>query len=77
MGGVNGFAKAVVDRKQGIILGFHIIGPHAPLLIQEVVDAMSGEGTIDSLARGIHIHPALSELIPAALGNLGEPELHG
>jgi len=31
------FAKAVVDADTGKILGFHIIGPYAPILIQEVI----------------------------------------
>jgi hypothetical protein len=30
---------------------------------QEVVNAMSGDGTIWSVARGMHVHPALSEVV--------------
>jgi pyruvate/2-oxoglutarate dehydrogenase complex dihydrolipoamide dehydrogenase (E3) component len=66
------FAKAVVDAKTMRILGFHIIGPHAPILIQEVVNAMANKQDVQSLARGMHIHPALPELIMEALGNLHE-----
>jgi len=64
-----GFAKAVVDKSKGTILGFHIAGPYAAILIQEVVNAMSGEDGPVGIDRGIHIHPSISELIPLALSS--------
>jgi len=64
-----GFAKAIIDKGTEEILGFHIAGPHAPILIQEVINAMALGGTAASIHSGIHIHPALSEIIPAALSN--------
>jgi mycothione reductase len=67
-----GFAKAIVARDSRRILGFHIIGPYAPILIQEVVNAMQSGGYGDEIGDGIHIHPALSELVPLALSNLEE-----
>ncbi len=69
----DGFAKAVVEKGSGKILGFHIIGPHAPILIQEVINVMANEGTVQSIANGMHIHPALSELILTTLGDIKEP----
>jgi dihydrolipoamide dehydrogenase len=68
-----GFAKAIVLRKNGKILGYHIIGPQASVLIQEVVNAMAGGGNLWSLAKGLHIHPALSEVVLKAFGKLREP----
>ena len=67
------FAKAVVHRKTGKILGYHIIGPQASILIQEVVNAMANDGTLWSLAKGQHIHPALSEVVLKAFAKLTEP----
>jgi len=67
------FAKAIVEKKSGKILGFHIIGPYAPILIQEVIDIMSIGGNVSHLAHGMHIHPALSEVVLRTLGNLKEP----
>ena len=67
------FGKAIVTRKDGKILGFHIIGPSASILIQEVVLAMSHGMSIWDLDRGMHIHPALSELIIATFGKLKAP----
>jgi dihydrolipoamide dehydrogenase len=68
-----GFAKAIVEKDSDKILGFHIIGPYASILIQEVINAMSSEGHIGQINDGIHIHPALPELISRALSNLEEP----
>jgi dihydrolipoamide dehydrogenase len=70
----DGFAKAVVQRKSGKVLGYHIIGPQASVLIQEVVNAMAAGGNLWSVAKGIHIHPALSEVVLKAFGNLVEPD---
>ncbi|HEY79029.1 MAG TPA: dihydrolipoyl dehydrogenase [Dehalococcoidia bacterium] len=69
----NTFAKAVVEADTGKILGFHIIGPYAPILIQEVINAMASGGNIDQIQNGLHIHPALPELILRTLSNLENP----
>jgi dihydrolipoamide dehydrogenase len=69
---LDGFSKAIVDKKSGKILGFHIIGPYAPILIQEVINAMALGGQIGLIGKGMHIHPALPELILRTLGNLKE-----
>jgi mycothione reductase len=64
-----GFAKVILEKETGKILGFHIVGASAPMLIQEVVNAMdSGNGSNEILS-STHIHPALSELVIATLGN--------
>lgn len=68
------FAKAIVIKDSGKILGFHIIGPYASILIQEVITAMANDLDMWSLAKAMHIHPALPEVILSTLGNLEEPE---
>ncbi|MGD0795359.1 MAG: dihydrolipoyl dehydrogenase [Dehalococcoidales bacterium] len=69
---VNGFAKAIVEAKTEKILGFHIIGPFAPILIQEVINVMASSGKISHIEAGMHIHPAIPELILRTLANLEE-----
>lgn len=64
-----GFAKAVVEKDSGRILGFHLIGPEAPLLIQEVVTAMTAGLTGTHIMKSMHIFPSLSEIVQEALGN--------
>ncbi|HUX48807.1 MAG TPA: dihydrolipoyl dehydrogenase [Dehalococcoidia bacterium] len=66
----SGFAKAVMEAGTGKILGFHIIGPYAPILIQEVINTMASGGGIDQIQTSMHIHPSITELIPALLSNL-------
>jgi len=65
-----GFAKAIFDGNSGRILGFHIIGPYAPELIQEVINAMATGGGVHSINEGMHIHPAMPELILRTFENL-------
>ena len=68
------FVKLLVEKGTGNILGCHIIGPEAALLIQEVADAMAITENLTPILAGIHIHPALSEVIMAAIGNLRPPD---
>ena len=63
----DGFAKAVIEKDTGRILGFHIIGPEASVLIQEVVNAVANKARADSITDSMHIFPSMSELIPEAL----------
>ncbi len=52
------FAKVIVDRDGYRILGAHIIGPEASILIQEIVTLMyTGARSAIPIFRGMHIHP--------------------
>ena len=75
MGYPEGFVKVVVEQETGKILGAHIIGPEASILIQEITNAMVTEkGDYGPIARGMHIHPALNEVVQNAFGSLQDPE---
>ena len=75
MGDQEAFAKVVVDASNNKILGAHIVGPQASVLVQLVVDLMNaGDQTFYPLARAQIIHPALSEVVVRAFGNLQHPE---
>ncbi|WP_020497874.1 mycothione reductase [Sciscionella marina] len=66
-----GFAKLLADKKTGLLIGAHIIGPQAPTLIQPLIQAMSFGLPAMEMARGQYwIHPAMPELIENALLNL-------
>ena len=65
-----GFAKSIVEKDTGRILGFHIIGPHAAMLIQEVINAMLTGADVKSITRSMHIFPALSNIIPETFNDL-------
>ena len=59
----NGFAKLVADGEFGEILGAHFVGPHVSELLPEVVLAQRFDLTAGDIARSIHIHPTLSEVV--------------
>ena len=62
------FVKVVVDTATGLIVGAHLIGPHASILIQPLVQAMSFGQRAADVARGQYwIHPALAEVVENAL----------
>jgi dihydrolipoamide dehydrogenase len=64
-----GFVKFLIDKRNRTILGCHIMGTDASILIHEVLVAMrigKDEGKIDNITRTIHIHPSLSEVISKA-----------
>ncbi len=62
-----GFAKAVIEKNTGRVLGFHIIGPDAAILIQEVVNVFSRRESYQSILDPMHIFPSLCDLVTEAL----------
>jgi dihydrolipoamide dehydrogenase len=65
----DGFVKFLIDKESKKILGCHIIGSCASILIHEVLVAMmsdNGNGNIDRIMETIHVHPALSEVVARA-----------
>ncbi|MCB0084435.1 MAG: FAD-dependent oxidoreductase [Caldilineaceae bacterium] len=66
IGDTRGKLKAVVNKANDEILGFHVLAPHGDDLLHEAVTAMHGNGTIDRISKSIHVHPTLSELVKSA-----------
>ncbi len=71
----DGFVKFIVERKTRRILGCHIIGTDASVLIHEVLTSMkAGRGcsndTPGNILGKVHIHPARSEAISRADSSL-------
>jgi mycothione reductase len=66
-----GFCKIYADAATGTLLGAHIMGSQASLLIQPLVQAAAAGQRLDDLARAQYwIHPALSEVVENALLDL-------
>ena len=62
------FVKLVTDPEGIHLLGAHIIGPQASILIQPLIQAMSLGTTVPEMARGQYwIHPSLAEVVENAL----------
>ncbi len=67
------FVKVILEKGSYRILGAHIIGPEASILIQEIVNLMyTDDASAMPIYRGMHIHPALSEVVERAFYNLEE-----
>ncbi len=69
------FVKVILERSTLKILGSHIIGPYASILIHEIIPLMyTNNQKSTPLTDGMHIHPALSEVIERAFRSLMPPE---
>jgi dihydrolipoamide dehydrogenase len=71
----NYFVKVIVEKDSLRIIGAHIIGPQASVLIQEIINLMyTPEQSARPLLDAMHIHPALSEVVQRAFQALMTPE---
>jgi dihydrolipoamide dehydrogenase len=71
-----GYVKFLADAKYGEILGCHMFGPHVTDMIHEVVIGMDAEATIETIARAIHGHPTLSEVVKEAALDVNGEAIH-
>jgi len=58
-----GMIKIVAEKKYDEVLGVHLVGPHATELLAEACVALRLESTTEDIARTIHAHPTLSEIM--------------
>ena len=69
------FVKVIVEQETMKIIGAHIIGPCASVLIHEIIPLMYTQNQSASpILDSMHIHPALSEVIDRAFRSLMPPE---
>ncbi len=66
LGDTDGFIKVLADERTDRLLGVHIVGPRASDLIAEAVIAFEFGGSAEDLARSMHGHPTLSEVMREA-----------
>jgi len=76
IGETEGFAKIVADRKTDLILGVHVVGPHACDLISEGALALEAGLRVEDLGSVIHPHPTLPEAIMEAAHALHGKSVH-
>jgi dihydrolipoamide dehydrogenase len=76
IGARDGMVKVIFDKKYGELLGAHIIGHEATELIAELSVAKSLEATSRALAKIIHAHPTLSEMIMEAAADSDGEAIH-
>lgn len=62
----DGLAKIIYRQDSGELLGVHIMGIHASDLIHEASAAIAQRASVYKLARNVHAHPTLSEVLDEA-----------
>jgi len=62
----DGFVKVVADAESDEVLGVHMVGPEVTELIAEAALAIELGATAEDLARTIHAHPTLPEVLMEA-----------
>ena len=62
----DGLVKVIANAETDRLLGVHILGAHASSMIAESVLALEFSASAEDLARTIHAHPALSEIVKEA-----------
>jgi dihydrolipoamide dehydrogenase len=77
LGQTVGFVKILACAQTDRILGVHMIGPFVSELISEAVVAMEFKASSEDLARIIHAHPSLSEVVHEAALACDNRQLHG
>jgi dihydrolipoamide dehydrogenase len=71
-----GFVKIVADAATDRVLGMHIIHARASDLVQEGVTTMEFAGAAEDIARIVHGHPTLSEVVREAALNVDKRSLN-
>jgi dihydrolipoamide dehydrogenase len=61
-----GFVKIIADARYGEILGAHLVGPEVTEMLPELSLAQFMEITPAEIARNVHAHPTLSEVLMEA-----------
>lgn len=75
MGEDDSLVKVIVEQETGKILGCHIVGSEAAILVQQIVYIMNaGDQSYGPLADSQVIHPALSEAVVAAFARMAPVE---
>ena len=72
-----GFAKILAEEKTDRVLGAHIVGPWASDLLAEIVTVMEFGGSAEDIARTVHSHPTLTEVVKEAALGVDGRMIHG
>ncbi len=70
MGETQGFMKVLVDAASGQLLGASILGHNGDEVVHALLGLMVAGQPFSVMARAMHIHPTVSELLPTLLQQL-------
>jgi len=72
----DGFIKIVAEEGTGKILGASLVGPEVTELLPELTLAQMNGLTVEDIARNIHAHPTLSEVLQEAAHAVSGKAIH-
>ena len=70
MSETRGFMRAIVDAETKQILGAAVFGVGGDEIVHSLLDVMYAGAPADTIARAVHIHPTITELVPTMLQEL-------
>jgi len=73
-GETSGFMKILVDKESKQFLGASLFGLNGDEIVHTILDQMYAEAPCTVMARAMHIHPTVTELLPTMLQELRELE---
>ena len=76
MNEIEGHVKVLSDKRTDKILGLYIIGPRASDMIAEAVIAIEFGASAEDIARSVHAHPTLSEVVKEASMDVDKWAIH-
>ena len=76
LGELAGWVKIITDTRYGEILGAHMVGPEVTELLPELTLAQMMELTASEIARNVHAHPTLSEVLMEAAHSASGHAIH-
>jgi len=73
-GETHGFMKILVDKETKQFLGASLLGLNGDEIVHTILDQMYARAPYSVMARAMHIHPTVTELLPTMLQELRELE---
>jgi dihydrolipoamide dehydrogenase len=73
---MDGFVKIIAHKDTDRLLGGIVLGPWASDLISEIVTVMEFGGSSEDIARTMHAHPTLSEVVKEAALDVEARSIH-
>jgi len=73
-GETSGFMKILVDKETKQFLGASLLGLNGDEIVHTILDQMYAKAPYSVMARAMHIHPTVTELLPTMLQELRELE---
>jgi dihydrolipoamide dehydrogenase len=76
LGEYGGWVKLLADGEKGTLLGAHLVGPEVSELLPELTLAYRAGLPVEAIARNVHAHPTLGEVLMEAAYGLSGGYLH-